>query len=135
LGVAITRTAGVWSAVRPLRGLAGSWPRLWPGRTLQLWDDRSSEQLQRCAGSVTFPVTEPLGHGRLAESVMRTWSFFVVEDIDDNCREAFDSEERAERARENGWFRVREQTGITRRVRFPGVRRQLLHERVDRVGP
>ncbi|MFF5233309.1 hypothetical protein [Dactylosporangium sp. NPDC000521] len=111
----VTREAGVWSAVRPLRGLAEHWPRLWPDWTLQLWDDRSSEQLRRCAGSVTFPAAEPLGPGRLAERVMKTWSFFVAEDIDHNCHEAYGSDERVEQARENGWFQAREQTGITRR--------------------
>ncbi|GAA3208099.1 hypothetical protein ACFO1B_18820 [Dactylosporangium siamense] len=109
-----TRTAGVWSAVRPLQGLAGYWPRLWPGWTLQLWDDRSDEQLQRCAGSVTFPTVDPLGRARLAESVMRTWSFFVAEDFHRNWRRVFILRRLVERERENGWFWAREQTRITR---------------------
>ncbi|MFC5007112.1 hypothetical protein ACFPIJ_56075 [Dactylosporangium cerinum] len=109
-----TRTAGVWSAVQPLHGLAGYWPRLWPGWTLLLWDDRSGEQLQRCAGSVTFPAAEPLGRARLAESVMMTWSFFVAEDFRRNCRRAYIFRKLVEAARENGWFRAREQTRITR---------------------
>jgi hypothetical protein len=111
----ITRTAGVWSSVRPLRGLAERWPRLWPDWTLQLWDDRSSEQLQRCAGSVNFPVAEPLGPRRLAESVMRTWSFFVVEDIDDNYRAEYGSDGRAKRLHKNALSQAREHTRITRR--------------------
>ncbi|MEU0561284.1 hypothetical protein [Dactylosporangium sp. NPDC006015] len=111
----VSLTAGVWSAVRPLRGLSESWPRLWPGWTLLRWDDRGSEQLQRCAGSVAFPLAEPLGRGQFATSVMRTWSFFVAEDFSKNCRKAVLSKKHVKLQREDGWFRAREQTGITRR--------------------
>jgi hypothetical protein len=112
----VTRTAGVWTTVRPLHGIAGNWARLWPGWTLEFWDDRSVEQLNRCAGAVDFGLPGSLGRAQFAESVMGTWAFFIAEDCDDNLREAYETAERiALQRRVSGWFRTQERTAVTRR--------------------
>jgi hypothetical protein len=51
------KTAGVWT-VETWTGLREAWPDMWPGWSLELWDDRSMEQVNRAAGSLTLPDIE-----------------------------------------------------------------------------
>jgi len=48
------KAVGVWT-VETWTGLREVWPILWPGWSLELWDDRSAEQVTRAGGSLTLP--------------------------------------------------------------------------------
>jgi hypothetical protein len=48
------KAVGLWT-VETWTGLREAWPELWPEWSLQLWDDRFSEQVTRAAGSLTLP--------------------------------------------------------------------------------
>ena len=48
------KAVGLWT-VETWTGLREAWPELWPGWSLQLWDDRFSEQVTRAVGSLTLP--------------------------------------------------------------------------------
>jgi hypothetical protein len=54
-----TATAGFWTGTsRYWQDLRESWPYLWPGWSLQLWDDRWQEQVGRAAGELTLPPVD-----------------------------------------------------------------------------
>jgi hypothetical protein len=48
------RTVGIWTHF-DYGALARSWPDLWPGWRLELWEDRAEEQVRRCGGALTMP--------------------------------------------------------------------------------
>jgi hypothetical protein len=48
------KAVGVWT-VETWTGLREVWPILWPDWSLDLWDDRSAEQVTRAGGSLTLP--------------------------------------------------------------------------------
>lgn len=48
------RRAGLWS-IAPLRGLASQWHQLWPGWTLDFWQDDYRRQIQAADGVLAFP--------------------------------------------------------------------------------
>ncbi|MFD0592604.1 hypothetical protein ACFQZ4_08580 [Catellatospora coxensis] len=70
-----TRRAGLWT-LEPLCGLREQWAELWPGWTLEFWEDDLARQAahdpDRLYDSVTPRVIAHHRHG-LAERVRRYW--------------------------------------------------------------
>lgn len=69
-----TRTAALWS-VLPLRGLRAQWPALWPGWTLDFWDDAYTRQVALCPDvldEVPQVLVEP-GLRELARRLVDRW--------------------------------------------------------------
>jgi hypothetical protein len=52
-----TKTVGLWT-VETWTGLREAWPEIWPGWSLELWDDRFTEQVNRATGSLVLPDIE-----------------------------------------------------------------------------
>lgn len=74
------RTVGVWST-EPLCGLSERFAGLWPGWTLEFWEDRYQQQQARCGG---FRFLDPTPHVRasrvgLVRSTIQQWIFQTVE--------------------------------------------------------
>ncbi|MEU8076283.1 hypothetical protein AB0B31_12630 [Catellatospora citrea] len=124
-----TRTAGLWTTIDPLDGLAERWPARWPGWTLQLWDDRHAEQSARCTTGVTVPDADP-GECRrlLARSVVQAWAVFVAEDVDVNLADVHPEPEIREHLIEPpSWYSVMRHTAVGR-ADLSAVHRMLTGE-------
>lgn len=62
------KAVGLWT-VETWTGLREAWADLWPGWSLELWDDRSAEQVSRAAGrpgvlAFTTCQRQPVGRPR-----------------------------------------------------------------------
>jgi len=54
------RTVGIWTE-DDYGGIARSWADIWPGWTLDLWEDRAAEQVRRARGALALPAADLAG--------------------------------------------------------------------------